>query len=438
MHVLSPWLIKNALVVGVVAVVVLAALTYVFFSKEEVRETRIITRGLFVQDVSISGKVVAPEDVSMAFEHTGRVDAIYVEVGDIVSSGDPLVSLSLGTLSAELRSAEADVAVKRLEALNSSVNLEEVTATQDTLVANALRTLLSSGLSAVSASSGEEAAPPLISGLYGGTEEGRYKFSISRKQINSGDYELRTFELERTEPIEILNDEPTALGTRGLFVSFPDALSEYDGTGWYISIPNVKSSLYLTNYNAYQEALQTRAKAIADAQARLSKRNEGQTIAEAELLRAEAEVARLRTEVEERTLRTPFSGVVSRVDAKLGGAVSINDSMVSLLSEGELLLESYVPEINITHIKVGNPASITLDAYGEGTIFFGTVISIDPAETIRDSVSTYRVKLHFDTEDERVRSGMTSVKASLPYRREVSKRKTVRPLCLCFRARQNL
>lgn len=395
-----------------VAVLLLAALIggafWFFLSQEEKREARVITPGLFVQDVSVSGKVVAPEDVSMAFEDSGRVEAIYVSVGDVVQTGDPLVALSLGTLSAELRSAEAEVAVKRLEAANSTVNLQEVEATQDTLVDSALRTLLSSALVAVPASSAEDATPPIISGLYAGIEEGRYKFSITQENIGSEDYELRTFELERTGPVDVFDDEPTPLGTRGLFVSFPDELSAYDGTGWYVSIPNVKSSSYLANYNAYQEALQTRAKAIADAEARLSARDEGQTIAQAELLRAEAEVARLKTQIDERTLRAPFPGIVSSVDATLGDAVSINDSMVSLLAEGELLLESFVPETNITNIAVGNPAVVTLDAYGEGVPFGASVVSIDPAETIRDGVSTYRVKLHFDMPDERVRSGMTA------------------------------
>jgi hypothetical protein len=71
-------------------------------------------------------------------------------------------------------------------------------------------------------------------------------------------------------------------------------------------------------------------------------------------------------------------------------------------------IESYVPEINIALIKFGDSAKITLDAYGDNTFFEAKVVSIDPAETVRDGVSTYKIKLQFIEKDERIKSGMTA------------------------------
>jgi multidrug efflux pump subunit AcrA (membrane-fusion protein) len=51
---------------------------------------------------------------------------------------------------------------------------------------------------------------------------------------------------------------------------------------------------------------------------------------------------------------------------------------------------------------------VTLDAYGVEVPFEATVVSVDPAETIRDGVSTYRAILQFSEQDERIRSGMTA------------------------------
>ena len=48
------------------------------------------------------------------------------------------------------------------------------------------------------------------------------------------------------------------------------------------------------------------------------------------------------------------------------------------------------------------------NAYGDGVEFFATVAAIDPAETIRDGVSTYRSILEFSNDDPRVRVGMTA------------------------------
>ena len=78
------------------------------------------------------------------------------------------------------------------------------------------------------------------------------------------------------------------------------------------------------------------------------------------------------------------------------------------MGTGVFLIESYVPEVNIALIKIGDEAKVTLDAYGENILFYAKVISIDPAETIRDGISTYKVQMQFKENDERIKSGMTA------------------------------
>jgi HlyD family secretion protein len=87
--------------------------------------------------------------------------------------------------------------------------------------------------------------------------------------------------------------------------------------------------------------------------------------------------------------------------------MSTADIAVSVISANNFQVESYIPEINISFIKVGDPADTTLDAYGSEVIFPAKVVTIDPAETIKDGVSTYRVVLEFNANDDRIKSGMT-------------------------------
>lgn len=392
-----------------VLVALLGVMTAGALGKDSAMETLVVTPSEFVVRVADSGKVIPADEVSMAFEETGRVAAIYVEVGEQVEAGTALIALESGTLAADLASAEARVAVKRVELDNLGVNLEKVRKEEDTKVASAARTLLSEGLEAVPASNSYDTlTPPVVSGVYNANETGTYKVVVEREAVGSADVEIRVFDLERLDGIPVPDDEPVALGTRGLYLSFPDGASLYRDTIWYVNVPNVKSSSYLSNYNAYQEALRARDKAIADAEADLSERSVGQTIARAELAQAEADVARIRAELAKRVLRAPFSGVITAVDVEKGGAVSISDSAVSLISADDLEIESFIPETNISGIAVNDPAVVTLDAYGDTVPFSAKVVSIDPAETIRDGVSTYRVKLHFAEKDERIRSGMTA------------------------------
>lgn len=122
---------------------------------------------------------------------------------------------------------------------------------------------------------------------------------------------------------------------------------------------------------------------------------------------ARATLSNFRSQLSKTSLVSPIRGVVSKQDAKIGQVVSSNTNLVSIISR-ELEIESYVPEILISGVRVGNSASVTLDAYGDKDIFEARVVHIDPAETIRDGVSTYKVRLAFSLSDERVRSGMTA------------------------------
>lgn len=381
------WVLANKIKSGVAVVaLVLIIATIVGGGNGAAYNEQVVTPKQFIQRVSVSGKVTSPDDVAMAFENSGRVDRISVAVGDTVYQGQPLVSLNVGTLAADLARARADVAIKSIGVQNSEVDVD-----------NALRTLLSDGLAAVPSSENYSLPAPIVTGAYKSTEQGTYKVIVKRVSSGSRDFEIRVFDLEQVPAVEILETSATALGTRGLYISFPADIELYNDTIWYVSVPNVKSSSYVTNYNAYQQALTDRERSLS-----------GGTIASAELAQAQAELQRIQTEINQRTIFAPFAGVVTSLDARLGGAVSINNPVVSVISNEVLEIESYVPEINISHLAIGDLATVTLDAYGETDPFSAKVVSIDPAETVRDGVTTYRVILHFVLPDERIRSGMTA------------------------------
>lgn len=389
-------------------IVLLAAAIYVLVSNgKNGAELYTVVPGSFVQKVSVSGKVQAANAVDMTFEQVGRVSRIYAKVGDSVAAGDPLVAIASESLAAQLAAARAEEARRRVERANQQVNLEEVTSQQDTKVASAYRTLLSDDLEATPQSDSYTATAPTISGLYDGTTEGTYKFRIEQ-YANTDRYLLHVFDLETVRDLRISETAPTALGTRGLYVRFADDLSAYRDTTWYVSIPNSKGANYATNVNAYQQAQRERTRAIEEAQANLAQRAQGTTIADAQLASARAEVARLEAELKTYTLRAPFDGTVTRIDIELGDTTSQSVPAVTVMSADDLEIESFVPEIQISYVQVGDPAAITLEAYGDAVVFPARVVAIDPAETIRDGVSTYRVLLHLEQEDERVKSGMTA------------------------------
>ena len=110
--------------------------------------------------------------------------------------------------------------------------------------------------------------------------------------------------------------------------------------------------------------------------------------------------------------------MVTKTDAKVGEIVSSNTPVVTLMSADTFQIESFIPEINIARVKLEEDAKITLDAYGEDALFYAKVVSIDPAETVRDGVSTYKVKLQFSEADSRIKSGMTANVSIVVFKKE--------------------
>jgi len=76
-------------------------------------ESVIAERQDITQEVSVTGRVNALEDIDLSFEKTGTVGKVYVNVGDQVTAGQTLVSLRNSDISALLNQAEAQVQAAR-------------------------------------------------------------------------------------------------------------------------------------------------------------------------------------------------------------------------------------------------------------------------------------------------------------------------------------
>lgn len=132
------------------------------------------------------------------------------------------------------------------------------------------------------------------------------------------------------------------------------------------------------------------------------------------LNQAYANVRQYQVQIEKTKLRAPIDGIVTKMEAKVGEIIFPNSAsssaqipLVSLIGEGNFEMEANIAEIDIAKIKIGDIATVTLDAYSE-IEFTATVTFVDPAETYIEGIPTYRVKLQFDKQDERIKSGMTA------------------------------
>src|SRR5690606_13467710 len=111
---------KILAVIGVVIVVVVIALLR---GSGDQQTTHVVERNTVVQQVIVSGRVQAVDDVNLAFETSGRVTRIPFSAGDKVVRGQILAQLDASTALAELASAQANLEIQRalVQGTNESI-----------------------------------------------------------------------------------------------------------------------------------------------------------------------------------------------------------------------------------------------------------------------------------------------------------------------------
>ncbi|PIR73552.1 MAG: hypothetical protein COU40_02335 [Candidatus Moranbacteria bacterium CG10_big_fil_rev_8_21_14_0_10_35_21] len=122
---------------------------------------------------------------------------------------------------------------------------------------------------------------------------------------------------------------------------------------------------------------------------------------------AEASVEAVIDQLRETTLESPIDGVVIKKLVNQGEMAIASATILTVAEEGDLIIQSNVPESDIVEIKIGQKADVTFDAIGSKEIFEAEVYEIDPASTVIQDVVYYRIKLKLSTQDERLKPGMS-------------------------------
>ena len=104
-------------------------------------------------------------------------------------------------------------------------------------------------------------------------------------------------------------------------------------------------------------------------------------------------------------IRAPFAGVIVNVTAKNGDNISQGAVLATLITK-QKIAQTSLNEVDAAKIKIGQKATLTFDAVPNLTIT-GEVAEINTLGTVTQGVVTYQVKIVFDTQDERVKPGMS-------------------------------
>lgn len=418
--------------------IILAVVLYKSFYSNASTETIItLEPSTFVQEVSVTGKVQAANNVDMGFEAVGRVSKVNAKVGQQVRKGDVLVSLANGDAAGSVLQRQANLndllngaRMEDISIAESDVQSAQSTLDQNTqALVDKIKEVYSVADDAIKTKADQlftnprSVNPEIITFNNGRDDYFNLKLVIDSKRIRVGEnlnaLSLKNASLSASnltsdyvsqtrETLTLVKSLLDDLSMVASSIQNNIGVSQATIDGYKNSISLARTSvnavsLGLTNveqsYNVSKSGLER-------ARQQLALKKAGSTADEIKAAQAQLQSAQA---ILAKTLITaPFDGIVTKMDAKEGESVNLGSTYVSMISAANFEVESYVSESDIAKVKVGQSARITLDTYGKDVIFPATVYEVDPAETVVDGVTTYKIKLSFNQMDERIKSGMTS------------------------------
>ncbi|MCX6729930.1 MAG: HlyD family efflux transporter periplasmic adaptor subunit [Candidatus Portnoybacteria bacterium] len=105
-------------------------------------------------------------------------------------------------------------------------------------------------------------------------------------------------------------------------------------------------------------------------------------------------------------VRAPFDGVIAKLNISKGDSISSGTAIATFITNKKIATIS-LNEVDVAKVKVGQKATLTFDAI-DGLNISGEVLEVDIIGTVSQGVVTYNVKIGFDTQDERIKSGMSA------------------------------
>lgn len=431
--------------------------------------------GDLASSATASGRVQAGREASLALTGGGRVEAVIVEIGNLVEAGEALLilegdalqravlqaeealaiqeanleSLEAGATAAEVKAAQAAVASAELalEALLAGPTDEEIAQTEANLRAAQANVAAASNRLGETQANPDEAALLQVQQRVADAEqavleaERAHQRMLDCEQLESGEWDCETLDL----PFMSAEDEAAQIrllelrvvqARESLAAAQADLQSVQQGASQNtvaVSQANVASmaaqrdaaqaQLDLLLAGPTEVEVASARSALASAESNLARLLAGAT--EAQLVSAEAAVEQARialqraqNSLEEAVLRAPFAGMVTAVYASAGEVAS--GIVIDLVDMSSLEVVLDVDEMDVGTMTRGQPATITLEAWPDEEID-SEIVAISPAANslvLDTSIATYPVHLTLAQSDLPVRLGMTANARLLTARRE--------------------
>ncbi|MEO6923581.1 MAG: efflux RND transporter periplasmic adaptor subunit, partial [Bryocella sp.] len=145
-------------------------------------------------------------------------------------------------------------------------------------------------------------------------------------------------------------------------------------------------------------------------------RHEDIQAGQAKLAEAQARVEEIKASLREANLTAPANGVIEVVSVRTGDLVPPGQIVVSMLEDSQLWVKVYVPETDLSRLRIGQTANVTIDADSGHTLTGHIQAIASEAQFLPRNVQTrddrqhllFGVKIALDNANGILKSGMSA------------------------------
>lgn len=319
-------------------------------------------KGNLSQTVSVTGDLVAKDEITLNFELGGRVSKVFVKESDKVAAGDKIATLTDATLQKQVDQARAGLDQAIATTGGNSDTLREAKVVLD----NAENTLDQTK-------------------------------SLNDQNISSAKQSVDNAQKAYDDTLDFYNSSVSKQNK----ITLTNAQNALDSSKQALKTVNEQADLAKISAENAVESAKARIKTVQSDFAK-NARN-------AQVAAAQAAYDLTLLNLNRATLTSPVNGIITEVNNKPGeilGTGVIKEAFSRVMSL-DMIIQSKVPESDIVKVKLGQHAKITFDSLTPDDIFDAEIIEIDPASTNIQGVVYYKIKLKLNNVDVRVKPGMS-------------------------------
>jgi HlyD family secretion protein len=101
----------------------------------------------------------------------------------------------------------------------------------------------------------------------------------------------------------------------------------------------------------------------------------------------------------------PFDGVIAKIQTQPWAQASSGGAVVTMITH-QMIATVTLNEVDVAKVKETQKATLTFDAI-DSLSLTGEVVEVSPLGTVSQGVVSYEVKVAFDSQDDRIKSGMS-------------------------------